>query len=130
MKRVSVIVFLIVAGAATSLSSEEPGGEMLGVTFKQTFPKVGTLTGKVTDYIAPSTRGRVETKGLYKVDFSDGNSGLYYYGDLLQNGAKIPEKCGFLCFLSGLFKLGFLLLLFGGCGLAYIVAVKSGPYSQ
>ena len=75
---------------------EEPGEQMIGATFSQEFPKLGVLTAKVTEYTPPKVKGvndvsDIETKGLYKVVFSDGDYGQYYYSDLLKHGAKIPD---------------------------------------
>ena len=76
-------------------SVEEPGEKMIGATFEQEFPKEGVLTAKVTEYTPPKNNkgadlADVETKGLYKVVFSDGDFGQYYYSDLLKHGAKVP----------------------------------------
>ena len=70
---------------------------MIGATFEQEFPKEGVLTAKVTEYTPPNKKpgehiADVETKGFYKVVFSDGEYGQYYYSDLVKHGAKIPGE--------------------------------------
>ena len=90
-------IFLSIANFSVfAADNEEPGEQMIGATFSQEFPKLGILTAKVTEYTPPKVKGvndvsDIETKGLYKVVFSDGDYGQYYYSDLLKHGAKIPD---------------------------------------
>ena len=88
---------LFCSGLIVQASEEEPGERMIGATFSQEFPNLGVLTAKVTEYTAPKIKGvndvsEIETKGLYKVVFSDGDYGQYYYSELVKHGAKIPDK--------------------------------------
>eukprot|EP00505_MAST-04D_sp_SCG-Rhode-Island_P003033 Stramenopile-MAST_4_protein_3033 len=94
LMKTECIFFLFWLVLATA-SVEEPGEKMIGATFEQEFPKEGVLTAKVTEYTPPKNNkgadlADVETKGLYKVVFSDGDFGQYYYSDLLKHGAKVP----------------------------------------
>jgi len=75
----------------------EPGFQFIGATFSQTFEKEGLLTAEVVDYTPPSPQvsndvTNIETHGLYKVLYSDGDHAQLYYKELLKYGAVIPSS--------------------------------------
>ena len=83
--------------ASTSLA-EEPGHAFIGATFSQEFDELGVLTAEVTGYTPPTAPAAgasvadIETKGLYKVLYQDGDHAHLYYEELLKHGAKMAGE--------------------------------------
>jgi len=83
--------FLFLAAYTTA----EPGTTFIGASFKETFNDI-ELTAIVTSFTPPNKKQpkdltEVETHGLYKVEYSDGDHAQLYYSDLLKRGAVKPD---------------------------------------
>ena len=89
--------FAIITSSA--VAREEPGNAFVGATFTQVVKGV-TYEGKVVSYTPPQTNAQhlteIETKGLYKVVYDDGDFAQLYYEDLMRHGATLAtgEKAG------------------------------------
>lgn len=93
MRGSSALLLLLFLSAESR--ADEPGASFVGATFTETFEKEGTLTAKVISYHPPdlgdstSSISDVETRGLYKVKYSDGDHAHLYYEDLIKKGASL-----------------------------------------
>ena len=93
--------FFLVLAALPSLAgsrpAEEPGHAFVGATFSQDFAELGTLTAEVTGFTPPgpppidASVADIETKGLYKVLYSDGDHAQLYFEELLRHGATLAH---------------------------------------
>ena len=81
--------------SAAATVDEEPGENFIGATYSETFEGLGLLTAEIVDFTPPSSTPstdlrEVETRGLYKVLYSDGDHAQLYYKDLIKRGAALP----------------------------------------
>ena len=99
MHRSLLLVFLtsllLPRPSAAATVDEEPGENFIGATYSETFEGLGLLTAEIVDFTPPSSTSstdlrEVETRGLYKVLYSDGDHAQLYYKDLIKRGAALP----------------------------------------
>ena len=99
MHRSLLLVFLtsllLPRQSAAAIVDEEPGENFIGATYSETFEGLGLLTAEIVDFTPPSSTPstdlrEVETRGLYKVLYSDGDHAQLYYKDLIKRGAALP----------------------------------------
>ena len=82
--------------AFMAAAAADPGISFIGATFRETFDGVGELGAEVVGFTPPAATPPdhvedVETRGLYKVLYSDGDHAQLYYTDLLKRGAALPK---------------------------------------
>jgi hypothetical protein len=98
MHRSLLLVFLtslLLPRPSAAATVEEPGENFIGATYSETFEGLGLLTAEIVDFTPPSSTPstdlrEVETRGLYKVLYSDGDHAQLYYKDLIKRGAALP----------------------------------------
>lgn len=91
----SLVILLPRQIAAATVNEPEPGENFIGASYSETFKGLGLLTARIVDFTPPSSTPstdlrEVETRGLYKVLYSDGDHAQLYYKDLIKRGAALP----------------------------------------
>lgn len=96
-RRVLLLVALPSLAGSRLAEEEEPGRAFVGATFSQDFAELRTLTAEVIGYTPPgpppigASIADIETKGLYKVLYSDGDHAQLYFEELLRHGATLAH---------------------------------------